>query len=80
MIDKNSVSYGEPNYFVPTYSSPAKVSILKIHDDIAIVKQYSRKKEYRPYQIPLEFVCGSRENAKKCGRKWEHWKRSLSKG
>ena len=76
MVNANEIRYNEPIYYVPTYTSPTKVQICKINDDIAIVKPFSRKKEFRAFPIPLKFVCESLIYAKRCKRAWEHWKRT----
>lgn len=79
MINANEMRYNKPVYYVPTYTGPTKVRICKINNDIAIVKPYSKKKEFHAFPIPLEFVCDSHEYAKRCGRAWEHWKRTQNK-
>ena len=40
---KTEIKLKEPIYYAPSYSGAIKVSIGKICDDIAIVKQYSKK-------------------------------------
>ena len=70
MINANEMRYNKPIYYVPTYTGPTKVRICKINNDIAIVKPYSKKKEFHAFPIPLEFVCDSHEYAKRWGRAW----------
>ncbi|MGN1154680.1 MAG: hypothetical protein ACI4TK_00735 [Agathobacter sp.] len=77
---KTEIKLKEPIYYAPSYSGPIKVSIGKINDDIAIVKPYSKKGiDYQAFPVPLEYVCETADEAKRYGKRWEHWKRQNKK-
>lgn len=76
MINKDKITYNEPIYFVPSYCGVQKVSILRLkNNDIACVKGTSKKKELKPYNIPLVHIYNT-DNAARVGRRsWENWKK-----
>lgn len=77
---RTEIKLKEPIYYAPSYSGAIKVSIGKICDDIAIVKQYSKKGiDFQSFPVPLEYLCETPEEVKRYGKKWEHWKRQQKK-
>ncbi len=79
MIDTNLIKYNQPIYYVPYWQHPRKVEIIKVENDVATVKPYSKKHVYAVYKIPLRFVFDASKKAKRYGRSWESWKRKQKK-
>lgn len=79
MIDVNGVQFNEPIYYVPSHEGTRKVEVISIKNDIAMVKQFSKKHVHCPYKIPVRFVFAARKMAKRHGRSWEHWKRKQNR-
>jgi len=82
MINLEKIQYNEPIYYVPSYTGVCKVSILhKLSGDtpMMLVKPYSKKKDFKAFPTPLEFIFNSEEDAKHSGRDWEHYMRQRKK-
>lgn len=66
MINKENIKFFEPIYYVPTYSDICKVSIGKlVSDNVAIVKPYSKKKDFKAFPIAIEHIYENPIAAKK---------------
>lgn len=82
MINKQKIKYNEAIYYVPSYTSPRKVSILKlINDSLVVVKPYSKKQnqEYKPFKVPIVHIYNADEDARIGRREWEHYMRHNNK-
>lgn len=82
MINKQKIKYNEAIYYVPSYTSPRKVSILKlINDSFAVVKPYSKKQnqEYKPFKVPIAHIYNADEDARIGCREWKHYMRHHNK-
>lgn len=80
MINKDKIVFNEPNYYVPTYSGASKVSIMKLKkESIALVKIYSKKKDFKPFVIPLTHIYNTERAANVGRREWEKYMRDRKK-
>lgn len=81
MINRNKIELNKDIYYVPSYTGQAvKILILKMFDDeIALVKPFSRKKDFKPYPTPIAHIYNTPEAAKHGGRDWEYYMRHRKK-
>ena len=78
MINKDKIKYNEAIYYTPTYGGAIKVSIIKtLNDILALVKPTSKKKDFKPFAIPIEHIYNKPEHAQRGCREWEHYMRHL---
>ena len=81
MININEIVFNEPLYFVPEYSGVTKVSIVKLLDDgSALVKQFSKKKDLKPFSRSIMYIYNNSKDAYRGRRAWETSKRKQKKG
>lgn len=81
MINVEKIKYNEPIYYVPAYSTLAKVSIIRLKaNDMAVVKPFSRKKDFKPYPIPIKYIYNKAKDARIGRRNWENYMRKRKRG
>lgn len=81
MINPAKIKYNEPKYYAPSYGSAIKVSIIKlIANDVALVKPFSRKRDFKPFPTPIVHLYNKPEDAEKGRREWEKYKRDKKRG
>lgn len=80
MINTTKIKYNEPLYFAPTYGGAVKISIIKLVDEnIALVKQYSKKKNFKAFPTPISHIYNKLEDANRGFRDWKHYMRKRKK-
>lgn len=80
MINKSKIKYNEPIYYMPTYSGVIKISIIKsIHNNMMLVKPYSKKKDFKAFTTPIEHIYNKPEHAQRGCREWKHYMRHRKK-
>lgn len=81
MVSKEKIVFDEPLYYMPNYDGVIRISILKLLDgERVLVKQYSQKKDYKPFSTPIAHIYNCSKDADKGRRTWEAYKRRKSKG
>lgn len=82
MINVSKIKYNEPIYYAPSYGNSMKVSIIKlIADDVALVKPSLRKKkDLKPFPIPIIHIYNKPEDANRGRREWENYMRKRKRG
>lgn len=69
MVSKEEIIFNEPIYFTSDYSGATKISIIRLFDDgEALVKQYCKKKDFKPFTRPMTHIYTNSKDAEK-GRK-----------
>lgn len=80
MINKNEIKFGEPIYYMPSYSGTSKISVLKLLDnERVLVKPYSKNRDFKPFPTPMAHIYNNSQDAYRGRRAWESYKRK-SKG
>lgn len=82
MISVAKIKYNEPIYYAPSYGNSMKVSIIKlIADDVALVQPSLRKKkDFKPFPIPITHIYNKPEDANRGRREWENYMRKRKRG
>lgn len=81
MLNTEKIVFDEPIYWMPNFNGSIKVSILKLLDDgRVLVRQYSEKKDLKPYYTQIAHLYNCAENAAKGRRAWEASKRKKARG
>lgn len=80
MINAEKIVFDEPVYFMPNFSGPIKVSIIKLLDNgNVLVKQSSKKKDLKPFTTQLAHIYNKQENANRGCRSWQSSKKRSKK-
>lgn len=81
MLNKEKIVFDEPIYWMPNFNGSIKASIIEVLDDgKVLVRQYSKDKELKPFQVLLSHLYNSADAAAKGRRAWEASKRKSKKG
>ena len=84
MINKDTIVFNEPVYYIPNYSkSSNRVKIIKlINDNVALVEMVfnkKQKKEMQPFSTPLQHIYNQPEHARLGQREWENYMKKRKK-
>lgn len=80
MINTEKIVFDEPVYFMPNFSGPVKISILKLLDNgNVLVKQSSKKKDLKPFTTQLAHIYNEQKDANRGCRSWQSSKKRSKK-
>ncbi len=76
MINIAKIKYNEPIYYIPVYGGSTRASILKLFtEDIALVKPFSTKNDFKPFPTPIMHIYNNVGDASRGRRNWENYMR-----
>lgn len=75
MINKDKIIFNTQTYYTCTYTGAVGIKILKLFEDGCVLV----KNKAGTFVRPLMYVFNTFEDARKCGRDWEHYERKRKK-
>ena len=79
-IEINKIIIGE-KYYTCSWTGAISVIVMKIFNDTnsVLVEINSKKKGYKPFVRPVNYIFDNQEMAKSAGKAWEHDERKRKK-
>lgn len=72
MVNVDKIVFDESRYFMPNYNGTVKVSIVELRGNgNVLVKQFSDKKDLKPFVTQIAHIYNKAEDANKGRRAWE---------